>query len=255
MEFDIKIITALIGVGGVVVAALMSSAGYLYRNSTERKKSARKVLYLLLEIRHSTIASLFDPEEATTAYFIYYTARLQDKGIAANPSDVAENQREMVRSHFFNIALSSRTDIENRLLSPFEESLLELASVNPVLAYRLRGREKLEKIAAHTNQYQSEMSKVVSNEINEPWAKNAMLELSKDMKEDALNDLSDMLDKDILILAKACGRSDYRDCKLVLAKAISNKNKYDFEDLDNLLDKFLEQLASAASKEMQRGKE
>lgn len=247
MEDDTKVIIALIG---VVLAALMSSAGYLYRNQTEHKKSARKVLYLLLEIRHSIIASLFDPDEATNEYVIHYTKRLNKKGIEATPENFTDNLKGMVSVHFHNIVSSLKTDIEARLLNPFEEALFELAAINPVLAYQLRGKEKLEKLVAHTNQYQFKVTEQVEN-IEEAWARKVMLELSSDFKKDALNELSDTLNKDVLTLAKSCGWLDYWKCKTALDKGTSNKNKYDFEELDIWIDKLLEKLVEAANKQTQ----
>lgn len=251
MEADAKVIAAWVGVIGVVLAALMSSAGYLFRNRTERKKSARKVLYLLLEIRHSIIASLFDPDEATEKYFVHYMARLNTKGIVANPEDLTDSLRAMVSGHFYNMTSSLKTDIETRLLNPFEEALFEMASVNPVLAYQLRGKEKLEKLVAHTNQYQSKVTEQVEVGIVEEWAREVMLELSNELKEEALNELSETLNNDVLTLAKACGWLDHRKCKAVLDKAASNKNKYDFEDLDKSVDKLVEKLVLAANMQTQ----
>jgi len=251
MKIDMEVITALLGIGGIVLAALMSSAGYLYRNSTEHKKSARKVLYLLLEIRQTIIASLFDPDEATDKYFIHYVRQLNAKGIEVKPEEVPEGMRMLVSGHFNNVISSLRTDIESRLLVPFEEALLELASVDPVLAYQLRGKEKLEKIAVHTRQYQSNVNNQLDSITGEEWAQKFLLELSDDLKEEALDELSETINADVMALAKACGWFDYWKCKAVLANSLSNKNKYNFDDLDKVVDKLMAKLVVAATKQLQ----
>lgn len=238
---------SLIGIVGIVLAALMSSAGYLYRNITEHKKSARKVLYLLLEIRHSIVVSLFDPDEAADKYFAHYINRLNANGFATDSSDVSENLKAMVSGHFHNMISSLRTDIGTRLVVPFENALLELASIDPVLAYRLRGKEKLEGLAAHTSQYQSTVTKGLETEIAEQWIRDVMVELSLDFKEDALNELSDILNSDVLALARACGWIEYRKCKSILANATSNENKYDFDGLDQVMDKLMKKLSIVAT--------
>lgn len=250
MEAGTEVITSLIGVIGIVLAALMSSAGYLFRSRTEHKKSARKVLYLLLEIRYSIIATLFDPDEATRKFIVHYVARLNAKGISVNSEDFGDSMRSIISEYFNNVISSNKTDIEARLLAPFEEALLEMASVNPVLAYQLHGKEMLEKVVINTNQYLSKVNNQADVEIGEKWLRDVMQEFSNDMKEDVLNDLSETLNNDVLILAKACGWFDYWKCKRVLDKATSNKNKYDFDGLDKAVDMLLEKLVVTETKQM-----
>lgn len=245
---DVKVIAALIGISGILIAALISSFGYLFKTRVETKKSARKVLYLLLEIRYAILNSLFDPEDATKSYFEHFYKRFKDKGFPVGPSEIEGPMQDIVQTHFKNIVSSMKTDIHEKLLAPFEEALLEFATVKPVLAYRLRGKEKLESVILHTNNYSQNYEEQISKEIDQDWLKEILFSNFDDLKEKSISELISLLDEDITLLAKHCGAFDYRECKQVLLNKKIESNKYDFSELDGFMDKLFIKLMEAASK-------
>lgn len=249
---EISLVVALIGVGGVLIAAILSSSGYLYRNIQEGKKSARKVLYHLLELRWAILKrSLTDPVEATDKYLEHMVSILNKRGGKISVSDFPETMIESIKVHFFEILNVDRNDIEKDLLPPYEESLLELAKTEPVLAYQLRDRQNFDMLIDHTKNYQIRMNKETLESIKENKE-------FKDIDTSLLNDqvstvmdtnvtsvfkgLSDIIDADVLCLAKYCGRSDYRRCKKLLNKDINFDNKYDYKELDAYFNKILDDL-------------
>jgi nucleoside diphosphate kinase len=248
MSLDAATIAALISVAGILVAAILSSAGYFYKNYTENKKSSRKVLYLLLELRNVVLSALFDPNEATEKYISHLIQRLKDKGVDAKPEDLQPYLKELIRNHFSNLVDATKTNIHERLLPSFESSLIEMASVDPVLAYQLKGREALEKLIMHTKDYQKNVRKMIDSEVSEDWLKEACIESSSVLGDDALKELTKILDDDVLLLAKSCGWHDFRLCKKVISSSFNNENKYEFDDLDAPLDKFLENITIKANK-------
>lgn len=60
MESDATIIAAAIGVVGTCVAAVLASAGYIYKTRQVTRRSVRKVLYLLLELKAALSAYRLD---------------------------------------------------------------------------------------------------------------------------------------------------------------------------------------------------
>lgn len=241
---DAKLITAMLAVVGTVIAAVLSSAGYLYRVQIEQKKSLRKVLYLLLEIRHAVIARLFDPDAATEEYLAEMTKRLAIRGIKSENDEFPMAYRELISAHFSNIFLSLRSELDERLLTPFEDALLEMSAVAPALAYQLRGREKLESVVGHTKQYISQLSGKLEVDMPEPFLK-LMLEASSGLKEDVLEDIYETLNKDVMLLAKACGWRDSRACKKIIEKGPSPKQNLDLSDLDALIDLLISTVTTA----------
>lgn len=247
MNKDATIIAALIGIGGILVTAIISSIGYLLKYQTEKKKSTRKVLYFLLEIRFSIITSLFDPDEATEEYITHYTDHLIKKGIPVSREEFSGSLTGHIKNHFLNIFDNAKTDIETRLLLPFESALLEMASIDPVTAYQIRGTEKLEKLIKHTGNYQTSTKDLYVDTIKEDWFRDVIIEAASEMKNDVLNELVTDLDNDVLKLAKACGWSDARKCKKAIKKGKTNKDKYSFRELDDVLDKIIIKVINAAN--------
>jgi hypothetical protein len=245
---DVKVIAALIGIFGILIAALISSFGYLFKTRIETKKSARKVLYLLLEIRYAIINSLFDPEDATKLYFEHFYKRIRDKGFPVEASEIEYPIKNIVQPYFQNIITSMKTDIHENLLAPFEETLLEFSTVKPVLAYRLRGKEKLESVILHTNNYRQDYEESISKEIDQDWIKDILFSHSNELKEQSLAELIALLDDDITLLAKHCSIFDYRECKQVLSNKQIGLNEYDFSELDVFIDKIFIKITEAASK-------
>ena len=230
------VIASLIGVAGLAFAALLSSIGYFYRGRVESKRSARTVLYLLLEIRHALGASFFNAEKAKDEYIKHYISRLKEKGVDADRRDHDLQIGSLVEDHFSKLAKASKTDIKERLIQPFEEALSELSQISPVLAYRLRGKEKLELIAKLNSSYLDDFKEGLINNIKEEWARTAMLEFAQEMESEALKRMSENLDQEISILSKHCGWIDSCKCKGVLSTKFGDFDKETFVELDRLID-------------------
>ena len=247
MDFDVTVIASLIGVAGLAFAALLSSIGYFYRGRVESKRSARRVLYLLLEIRYAILASLFNAGKAKDEYIRHYIFRLKEKGIDADREDLDLKIGALLEEHFSNLAKASRTYIEERLIQPFEEALSELSQISPVLAYRLRGKEKLGLIAKLNSSYLGAFKDGFINNIEEKWAKNAILDFAQEMESSAIKEMSESLDQEITILAKHCGWKDSHKCKDVLSTRFGDLDKEIFAELDKLIDSLIDKVNTAAS--------
>lgn len=243
---DPKVITAMLAIVGTVIAAVLSSAGYLYRVRTDQKKSLRKVLYLLLEIRHAVISRFFDPEALTKEYLTEATKRLTTRGIKSDTEEIPAVYRELISAHFNNVISCLRSQLDERLLVPFEEALLEMATVAPALAFKLRGREKLEAVIGHTNQYESQLSGKLEVDIPEPF-RQIMLETSSGLKEETLEDIYETLNKDVMLLAKACGRRDRHACQKIINEGPSPKQHLDLDELDALIDSLISAIATVVN--------
>jgi hypothetical protein len=236
---DVKVIAALIGVSGIVVAACLSAFGYFWKTMLEAKRSYRKSLYLLLEIQHSIYSTLFDPKAATDEYYEHYANRLKAKGVEINKGQIEGELYNLVLNHFKSLVETQKTDIQQRLLEPFEQSLMELATVNPVLAYRLRGRENIAKIVSITKDYFDKIDKEISKKVDRADEKAFLNGHFKRLISEVLVKVKNSIDEDVKLLAKSCGRRDYAEVKRNSESKFVKIKNYDFSELDDYIDSFL----------------
>ncbi|MFD2165654.1 hypothetical protein ACFSJY_05195 [Thalassotalea euphylliae] len=242
---DVKVIAALIALFGVLLASALSAGAYFYKVRAEAKKSARKSLYYLLEIRYFILTSLFNPDKETALYIEHYSKHLTGKGIKLSKSDFDEGLVDLIRGYFESIVSTVKIKAEADLIKPYEESLLELAGVNPVLSFSLKGKEALAKLISQASQY----SKSVPNNIELPkgmeWMNDLVVEISNDMSEKSTEDSIAQLEDDILALAKTCGSKTHKDTKIVLENRLTLENKDMFIELDSYMDQVIEKMMSA----------
>lgn len=249
---DIKITLGIISIAGILISALISSAAYFYKSRTEIKRSNRRVLYLLLEIRFSFGISVINPTKFTDAYLNHYVKRLESKGIPCKRDDFQGMFYELVFSHINEMLAVSRADIENRLLQPFEDALIELSNINPTLAYRLKGHEKLQKLLDQSKQYlQNTTVLFMGGQIKEDWLNKAFSDAVAKMEEAIVSDLYETLDSDIIKLSSSCGLSYKKECEEIVSSRRSATENFDFKDLDRYLDGFITTLLEAANKSIQ----
>lgn len=242
---DVKVIAALIALFGVFLAAALSAGAYLYKVRAEAKKSARKSLYYLLEIRYFILTSIFDPEKETNSYIEHYSKHLSMKGIKLTREDFEDNLVDLIRSHFENIMTTLKSKAEIDLVLPYEESLLELATVNPVLSYSLKGRENLGKLLVQASQYSASIPENIDIPEGMEWMESLVVDISNDMITKSVEESLTQLEGDIKSLAKICGRKSHKNAKMVLERRLTFDDKALFEELDQYMDKVIETMISA----------
>ncbi|MHA6494710.1 hypothetical protein ACX0MV_15905 [Pseudomonas borbori] len=242
---DFQVFASIIG---IAFAALISASGYLYKNRMETKRSARKVLYYLLEIRYAINTSLIDPASIYDQYITHCFKAFSDKGGIVNRGQVESLIGKYVYQHFVNIADSLKTDIDERILIPYEQALLELSEINPTLAYKLRGKERLQHAITHTSAYSDTFENeilptlpLVTGEMSR-----AIKKFSSSQKNEALDDIENSFNDQILMVAKSCGVFDYLKCKKILKQSIDQS--VDFPDFSNALDEITELLITELAK-------
>lgn len=244
MSSDPKVLATVVAVFGTFVAAALASFGYLYRMRVEQKKSLRKVLYFLLEIRNSVLAKLFDPEAAAQQYFEHMAGHFKIRGLNVE-MEIPDEMRRMIVDHFRNLMSLQCTDIEARLLTPFQDALLDMATINPTVAYRLYGKEKVTDLIGHTRRYESEWTRMLDQNVPEVVGR-TMRDTSAKIMNNAAQELSGLLDDDIRLLAKACGLRDYLQCKRILKQDLVERSRMDFSGLDSVFDELIADLVASA---------
>jgi len=231
---------------GIIVAALLATGGYLLRWQHEYRKSARRALYLLLQIRNAAIDSIFSPADATDAYIDHLVSFFKEKGIPASRDDVTEDMKNVISSHFQNLIDAIRQEIEGSTLEQYEKALYELSAQNPVLAYQLQGKEKFQKLLDVTRAYNESILDKIESPLSEEVTDSLESTITS-FEPEVQKEVIDLLDEDILKLSKYCSSYDYRHCKKQLISKPFKAKEYDFSDLDEIFTKFFAILAQTIS--------
>jgi hypothetical protein len=142
---------------------------------------------------------------------------------------------------------AAKSDLEGRLLAQYEEALLQFAESDPMLAYRLLGKDKLRAVVGRIGTYRSNVTEVIANKIPEEWAKTMLLDLMSTTYRRALDDIASTLDKDVLLLGKSCGFLEYRRCKRAVKNTTTRITEQFFAAIDPLIDEFVGMTLRAAS--------
>lgn len=245
---DSAITTAIISAG---LAAVISAMGYIFKARIEIKKSSRLVLYYLMEIRYAINTNLIDPEPIYKTYMEEMTKGLSNRGIPVEMEGFGALVEAMVYSHLSDVVSSIRVDIEEHLITSYEDALKKLASEKPILAYRLRGKDRMMKVAKMTTEYADNLDESVLKELASGPLGSILSEFSKNKKGEARDDIADFLDSDILTLAWACGIIDYIKCRVALKKTSRLHRDFVFTDVDELIDKAVDALKLIAQAQVE----
>lgn len=235
------------GLVGIAFAALLASVGYVYQMWVENKRSARGVLYLLLEIRSSALATVFEPRQAAEAYVQHCITRCQSRGIKLERAQFPADILDLVTTHFDRSTAVARSKIEDRLLRDYEAALLQLASTHPVLAHRLLGRDRLEGLVGLTRSYSQELTQLADVELKEPWAKETIMALASEAQRQAFDEITSTLDNDVLEVARSCSYLEHWRCRKVIRQSAA-RITHALTHISPLIDQTIEELIQAATR-------
>ena len=130
---DAKVIAAIIGLSGLFIGAVLNGVGFFLRERYKRLRIKNQTIFYLLKVLHTSLA-IGNIDKMVQIYSNILKEHLSKKGY--------ENFNE----EFFN---HSCAQVVNSIISPisqevdedfkrkFNESIFELSSVKPVIAYDL----------------------------------------------------------------------------------------------------------------------
>jgi hypothetical protein len=127
-----------LGVLGGAVSAVIAAISYWAKTRHERRRATRTALYYLLEAHHLVRRINF----ATNHFLNELRAAFVAGGVAitdAELTSVTEQMTPLMRG-FMQAPLE---ELSTEIRAPFATALADLAKEDPVLAFELRGRDKL----------------------------------------------------------------------------------------------------------------
>lgn len=230
-----------------VLAAVLGSFGYLYRIRRDNRRSARTLLYVLLELRYSVAKSLVDPKNATKDYFTHFIKRSTELGVNGLGEDTPDEYSQLVESHIKKVIDASITDIEGSLIPEYEKALFEFSKDSPVVAYQLRGREAFGNLIKLTEDYSKSLIDLIEDIEAEEWVKKVILDTQKEIKSESYNELISLLNDDVNRLSRRCSLVDWLRCKYRINSNPSVETLMDFKELDAYIVKLWGNLINAAN--------
>lgn len=190
---------AIIRDSGVFISVIAAAVGYWFRIRMEQKRTVRRVLYCMLEIRTAAIRQFMDNPETDKA------AR-QLMGIS---EDAVKNQGHFeLKGNMFKLP--------DEYIRDYETAIYELSKDRPLLAVELRGSEKFHTtMEAVRKAFTEGCSFFLKNTNTTFFESKSMRELAERFGEKIRQEI-ESLDKLILQVAKASGLS--KQTKIILQK-------------------------------------
>lgn len=236
---DVSLNALLISLVGIALPALLSAAGYYLKLRDERLRTRRQALFFLLEIRHSLLVDMFDPKDATDQYIKHGEKYLSGKGIP-NQQPYPEPVHDLICGHFQQLLDIKRAEFETDVAAPYTQVLGELAKEAPVLAYKLKGKERLSQFVSAQNDYEESVLNALPFplELRTRFMAGQLRRLKRSGQEELLAEVDDS----IRSVALGCGPVAYVHCILLLRKKVSTKIDFAALGLDREFDSILKAL-------------
>ena len=181
----------------ILVAALPASLAYFYKIRAERQKSAKRVLYHLLEIRHSLYKQILGSNESRDA-FKHNDLKGNNHGkLIKDFSPLIDNLFDQVSTSFVDA-------------NQYKNELSQLSNDYPYLSYRISDKQYLGKSYKLLESYTTEGKKIIDNyEGLSKLEKYILIESLQKVKVKQNRELFADIDKDIRSLAWKSGLRIY----------------------------------------------
>lgn len=207
---------------GVCISAVFAAVSYFYKVNIEIKKSAKELLYLLLEVRHFFLIATCDAEKIKNKYYEFVKQYMVSKGVSR--VDFDEVSEALFLNHIKKVQNVSKLSGQLETLeASFDSAILKYSSINPTGAYVLKEMFRFEDIVDVSNMYlDTYREQVILNLFGEK-EKNILDALGDKVKQDLIQGLLSEIDVGICFLARKSGFRISRKCK----KIIKEKNYLD----------------------------
>lgn len=227
---------------------LINLTKFFAKNKNDKKASAKKLLYCLLEIRHWLKKAIsFDEQIGFELFFNYYISQLREKGVELSNEELKPIAK-LIREIAGQVSDNSKVELSNAFISTYATALNEFSEIEPVLAYSIEDVESLKKVINHGNKYKAEVKEAFDQLLGASFEEEKMLELLHHGLLTGQKELLDGFDEGIVRIAKFCGRTILADVKDVLKRKVKLSTK-EKEDIDSLVHKVCETLTEIEKKQ------
>lgn len=163
---------AVASILAVVLTALFAWIGYVTRTNSERKRILSSTLFNLLEIWHR-IKSLCGNNSAQLSAMYLEEIQKQIPGVEITTSDRAQ-VTNFLQSNVQLLLAQLATKGEDLLEDSFQQSIKQLAEVEPLLAYGLRSNQSIKSVISEIDSF---MKKTIDGLVHDDKEKDQTVEM------------------------------------------------------------------------------
>lgn len=217
----------------VVLTALFAWIGYVTRINSERKRILKSTLFNLLEIWHR-LKSLYGYDSAQLSAMYLVELQEQLPGVEISDSERAQ-VTYFLESKVQLLLAQLLTKGEDLLEDSFQQSIKQLAEVEPLLAYSLRANKSIKSAISEIDGFLKITIDGLVHDDKEKTQTGEMLEgVKKYLYQDAIRDL----ERDLRFLSLKVGPLTYIRTNYLLRR----KNGMSKSDMRQLISKLLSEL-------------
>jgi hypothetical protein len=220
---------AIASILAVVLTAVFAWVAYVTRTNNERKRILSSTLFNLLEIWHQ-IKKLHGYNSAQVS--VMYLEEIQKQ---IPEIEISESDREQVTQFLENNMQIFLTQFvtkgEELLEDSFQQSIKQLAEVEPLLAFSLRANKSIKSAILEIDTF---LNKSLDDLVSDDKEKDQADEMLKGMKKYMYEDATHDLEKDLRLLSFKIGFPTYIRTTYLL-KRKSKMNKSDMQKLTSKL--------------------
>lgn len=227
--------TYITALGSVAFGWFLSEVGQWFRTRKEDKKIRKKVLYFLLET-HFTFKKL----DITPIIEIF-----TEKIIARYPR---EQQTEATKTHvesFYKQVIGNLLEDEaanniEELEENYKKSIEDLSLVDPIIAYRLKGKNNIIEIFDYLYDYFESAKEEFPDDASEIDRESE--KLIEGVKPELLNEALRGIESEILEISLNIGLVTYLKAKKIINNSKAKLSSDKIKAIDTFLDKFIMQI-------------
>lgn len=228
----IKTILPLIG---VLIGWLLSESGKVLYDKRQDKKKLKKLLFFLLELRYY-FAKELAIEVDLESYITLFKRKLAEK-IGIDMNDPQLDMGFETWKPFLKGLLAKSKSQDNKLEyfnENIEKIIIELAEIQPILAYELNGKHNIKERLNKANDYMNDLESITS-------------ELPFDLKNwinpKLTGELLSDLDESIYKISITINKSTYKKAK---TKILKMKFSDTLMEADKFIDDYINQILEQA---------
>lgn len=229
-----QIIAAFIALLGIGLGSGLAGFGYLWRAKSEDRKKCKIVLFNLLEIWNCIRISKIDSTQATKDYF-EIVKKIHKKILNTELEEQPEALFDFVHSFIHKLISEKNHSAIGPLSESYKDCVKDLSEQSPLLAFRLNGREELNKTLEQLDEYNESFA---SHFKKDPTNFKMVSSLQQTVKVDVIDEILKDLGKDINSVSIRIGLITFFETLLHLRKLKNKSMKLESKDFESKMEEY-----------------
>lgn len=231
---DTKIIAALITAATALIIASTGALAFFYRSRRDDKRNAKKVLFLLLEVRHAIKLKTLPIDQVAIEYCEYAAKKLSSFTPEESDISVENFDLQPIKNQLSEQLASIEESLTDSVIPALNDKLTDLAEDNPILAFKIRGRDNFLKLF-ETSKTQITNLAIPNMGLSSDIEKALLERIAKIMLIRVAKESNQHIDDAIYEIARYCGQSQLRKWQKLKLETAS-EHGFDFTQLDELFE-------------------